>query len=52
MTIQRAIEVLSEYEIVEVGRGVFTLTYTPSGEIYVVGEQKLIELGREIEEME
>jgi len=52
MTIQRAIEVLHEYEIIEVGRGVFTLTYTPSGEIYVVGEQKLIELGREMEEME
>jgi hypothetical protein len=52
MTIQRAIEVLSEYEIVEVGRGVFTLTYTPSGEIYVVGEQRIIDLGREMEDEE
>jgi len=52
MTIQRAMELLHEYEIIEVGRGVFTLTYTPSGEIYVVGEQNIIDLGREMEEME
>jgi hypothetical protein len=50
MTIQRAIEVLSEYEIVEVSRGVFTITY--NGESDIVSEQNIIDLAREIEEME
>ena len=48
MTIQRAIEVLNEYEIVEVGRGVFTLTY--NGESDIVSEQNIIDLAREMED--
>jgi len=51
MTIQRAIEVLNEYEIIKVGRGVFTLTYN-GGESDIVSEQNIIDLAREIEEME
>jgi hypothetical protein len=51
MTIQRAIEVLNDYEIIEVGRGVFTITYN-GGESDIVSEQNIIDLAREIEEME
>jgi hypothetical protein len=50
MTIQRAIEVLHDYQIVEVGRGVFTITY--NGEADIVSEQNIIDLAREMEEME
>jgi hypothetical protein len=50
MTIQRAIEVLNDYEIVEVGRGVFTITY--NGESDIVSEQNIIDLAREMEDEE
>jgi hypothetical protein len=50
MTIQRAIEVLHDYQIVEVGRGVFTITYNNESDI--VSEQNIIDLAREMEEME
>ena len=53
MTIQRAIEVLNEYEIVEVGRGVFRIKYTLSDDSFVldiISEQALIDLAREKEE--
>ena len=50
MTIQRAMEVLNEYEIVEVGRGVLALTFY--GESDIVSEQTIINLAREMEEME
>jgi hypothetical protein len=50
MTIQRAIEVLHDYEIIEVGRGVFTITY--NGEADIVSEQNIIDLAREMEEEE
>ncbi len=49
MTIQRAIEVLNEYEIIEVGRGVFTITYN-GGESDIVSEQRIIDLAREMED--
>ena len=51
MTIQRAMEVLDEFEIVKVGRGVFTMTYN-GGESDIVSEQALIDLAREIEDEE
>ncbi len=51
MTIQRAIEVLNEYEIIEVGRGVFTITYN-GGEADIVSEQNIIDLAREMEDEE
>ena len=51
MTIQRAMEVLNEYEIVEVGRGVFTIAYN-GGESDIVSEQTIIDLAREIEDEE
>jgi hypothetical protein len=51
MTIQRAMEVLNEYEIVEVGRGVFTIAYN-DGESDIVSEQTIIDLAREIEDEE
>jgi hypothetical protein len=50
MTIQRAIEVLSDYQIVEVGRGVFTITY--NGEADIVSEQRIVDLAREMEDEE
>lgn len=50
MTIQRAMEVLHEYEIIKVGRGVFTLTY--NGESDIVSEQNIIDLAREMEDEE
>ena len=51
MTLQRAIEVLHEYEIVEVGRGVFTIAYN-GGEADIVSEQNIIDLAREMEDEE
>jgi hypothetical protein len=51
MTIQRAIEVLSDYEIVEVSRGVFTITYN-GGESDIVSEQQIIDLARILEDEE
>ena len=45
-------ELLNQYEIAEVSRGLFTLTYNPSGETYIVGEQRIIDLARELEEIE
>jgi hypothetical protein len=51
MTIQRAIEVLNEYEIVEVSRGVFTIAYN-GGEADIVGEQRIIDLARILEDEE
>jgi hypothetical protein len=51
MIIQRAIEVLHEYEIVKVGRGVFTITYN-GGEADIVSEQNIIDLAREMEDEE
>ena len=51
MTIQRAIEVLNDYEIVEVGRGVFTITYN-GGEADIVSEQRIIDLARIMEDEE
>ncbi len=51
MTIQRAIEVLNEYEIAEVGRGVFTITYN-GGESDIISEQNIIDLAREMEDEE
>ncbi len=51
MTIQRAIEVLSEYEIAEVGRGVFTIAYN-GGWRHIVSEQNIIDLAREMEDEE
>jgi hypothetical protein len=54
MTFQRAMEVLHdyvhEYEIIEVSRGVFAITY--NGEADIVSEQNIIDLAREMEEME
>ena len=51
MTIQRAIEVLSDYEIVEIGRGVFTIAYN-GGESDIVSEQRIIDLARIMEDEE
>lgn len=52
MTIQRAKEILeeNEYKIVEWGRGIFTVTY--DNETDFAGEQKIIDLARELEENE
>ncbi len=53
MTIQRAIEVLNEFEINEIGRGVFSIKYTLSDARFdIISEQALIDLAREKEEME
>ena len=51
MTIQRAIEVLSDYQIAEVGRGVFTIAYN-GGEADIVSEQRIIDLARIMEDEE
>ena len=51
MTIQRAIEVLSDYESVEIGRGVFTIAYN-GGEADIVSEQRIIDLARIMEDEE
>jgi len=50
MTIQRAKEILesNEYYIVEIGCGIFAVTY--ADETSVAGEQTLIDLARELED--
>ena len=50
MTIQRAIEVLDDFEITETMRGVFIITHN-GGETDIISEQELIDLAREKEEM-
>jgi hypothetical protein len=50
MTIQRAIEVLDEFEINEIGRGIFSISF--DGETDIISEQTLTDLAREKEEME
>lgn len=54
MTIQRAIEVLDDFEINEIGRGVFSIKYTllSDARFDIISEQALIDLAREKEEME
>jgi hypothetical protein len=53
MTVQRAKEILeeNEYKIVEIGCGVFVMTYN-DGETEVAGEQQIIDWARELEENE
>jgi hypothetical protein len=48
MTIQRAIEVLDEFEIVETSRGIFNISF--DGETDIISEQNIIDLAREIED--
>ena len=53
MTVQRAIEVLNEFEINEIGRGVFSIKYTLSDARFdIISEQALIDLAREKDERE
>ncbi len=47
MTIQRAIEVLDEFEIVETSRGIFNISF--DGETDIISEQTLIEAVRKAE---
>jgi hypothetical protein len=51
MTIQRAIEVLDEFEIAETMRGVFIISHNGGG-TDIISEQELIDLAREMEEKE
>lgn len=48
MTIQRAKEVLDDFEIVETSRGIFNISF--DGETDIISEQTLIDLAREEEE--
>lgn len=50
MTMQRAIEILDEFKIVETSRGIFNISF--DGETDIISEQILIDLAREKEEME
>ena len=53
MTIQRAKELLDDFEINEIGRGVFSIKYTLSDARFdIISEQALIDLAREKEEIE